>query len=394
MPGLSFAGANHPNKHMSKIRKDKILSEKKLHELDALVDEATSDMDRHPERYVPDPDKFWREMFDWSDERGEFYMDGSDLLACGDPPIPSPDDDLDDGWTSYNYTHDMYRVIPASVVKRRTAELGKGPRGVEVISFSSGDMDGNWDTEAQFVRHQKGVKITEEDRQRLVATGEALEAARTVYNAASREDSVYGDLYRAWCAAADAHNLAKTLRYEDIEEECWDPEEFRYYAVQLNCYWTLLHYKRYEIWCALHGEDPLGNVRCESEEVAGTFDVTSTTKGGETLVTTKFVRGDRFLEDEAVKFVTGYSVSEIKRIIRKNPRGIKEKKERRAFMTTHWWKPRGASRGSVTLRISIAGRREIPLTPERIREVSCRGLEKEVKDLLKGIEKHYPRPNG
>jgi len=376
---------------MSEI-KDKILSEKTLRKLEALVDEAIYDMDRRPERYVPDVDKFWREMFDWSDDRGEFFMDGSDLLACGDPPIPSPDDDRDDGWTSYSYSHDMYRVIPVSVTNRRAAEIRKGPRGIEVISFSSGDSDGNWETEAQFVRHQKGVKITEEDRQRLLVTGEALESARVAYQAAAQGDSNYGDLYRAWRAAASAHDLAKTLRYEDIDEECWDPEEFRYYAVQLNCYWTLLRYKRYEIWCSLSGEDPLGNVRPESERVAGMFDVTITTRKGETSIASKRVRGDRFLEDEAIKFVAGYTVAEIKKIVRKNPQGSPKKKERISFMLTHWWKPLDSAIGSVTLRIGIAGTRQVPITPERIRIVSCRGLEKDVRRILKEIEKRYPTP--
>lgn len=61
-----------------------VLTKEELMKLDDLVDNA---MDAHPERYVPDPEKAWRDMFDWDDDAGEFYMDGNDLLACGDPPI-------------------------------------------------------------------------------------------------------------------------------------------------------------------------------------------------------------------------------------------------------------------------------------------------------------------
>jgi hypothetical protein len=377
-----------------------ILTREELLELDSLVDDAIHDMDARPERYVPDPEKAWRDMFDWSDDAQEFYMDGNDLLACGDPPIPSQDCDLDSGWTHYNYAHDIYRVIPASVKdrgqKHYKASMGmsprKGPRGIEVISFSSGDMDGNWDTEAQFVRHQKGVKLTEEDRERCVATGKANEEARDAYNKASKEDSNYGDLWRAWCKAGDAHKLAKTLRFEDLEEEYWDPEEFRYYAVQMNCYWTLLRYKRYEIWCALHGEDPLGNVHHERAETSATFDVTASTNGGKTEITAVLVKGDAELEKEALDYMGKHTVAEIKKILKENPKGrpIKEDKDR--FGLRKGWVPGKVTASTITFRVSMAGSITLPLTPLRIRKVSCKGLAEDVKRMMHQIDKHYPQP--
>lgn len=366
-----------------------ILTREELLELNALVDAAIYDMDRHPERYVPDPEKAWREMFDWAEERGEFYMDGSDLL-CGDPPIPSPDDDLDSGWTSYNYTHDVYRVIPASVAKRKVAKVGREPRGIEVITFSSGDIDGNWETEAQFVRHQKGVKLTKEDRERCVATGKANEEARDAYSKASKEDSNYGDLWRAWCKAGDAHKLAKTLRFDDIEEECWCPEDFRYYAVQMNCYWTLLRCKRYEIWCALRGEDPLGNVHHEHAETSATFDVTARTKGDKTEITAVLVKGDADLEKESLDYMGDYTVDEIKEVLKENPKGrpIKEDKDR--FGLRKGWVPGKVTDDAVTFRVSMAGSITLPLTPLRIRKVSCKGLAEDVKRMMHQIDKHFP----
>jgi hypothetical protein len=368
-----------------------VLTRAELLKLETLVEDAIYDMDRRPERYVPDPDKFWREMLDWDDDRGEFYMDGSDLLACGDPPIPSQDCDRDDGWTAYNYSHDMYRVIPASVVKRRTAKTSKGPRGIEVISFSSGDMDGNWETEAQFVRHQKGVKITaDEDRQRATLTGKANEDARAAYNAASIEDSTYGDLYRAWVKASDAHKLAQTLRCENIDEECWDPEEFRYYAAQMNCYWTLLRYKRYEIWCALHGEDPLGNVNPESEDVDAVFEVTARQRGnGELKLTAIHVSGNLELEKEAIDYVAGHTLEEIKEIIRENPNGRPIGEDRWGSLRKGWT-PGRVTVASATFIVTMKGRVTLPLTPLRIRQVSCKGLEEDVKRMMHQIEKHYP----
>lgn len=371
-----------------------VLTREELLKLETLVDDAIYDMDRRPERYVPDPDKFWREMFDWSDERGEFYMDGSDLLACGDPPIPSPDDDKEDGWTAYNYTHDMFRVIPLSVQKKRTAKVAKGPRGIESITFSSGDMDGNWETEAQFVRHQKGVKITEEDRQRAVATSRANEEARAAYEAASREDANYGDLYRAWVQAVNAHKLAETLRCEPIDEEYWDPEDFRYYAVQLNCYWTLLRYKRYQIWCAIHGEDPLGNVNPETEEVEAVFEVTVRQHGsGETKITAVHVSGNSDLEKEAVDYVDGYTLEECKEIIRKNPQGRPVGEDRWGSIRKGWTTG-PVTVASATFVVTMKGRRTIPITPLRIRQVSCRGLEEDVKRMLHDIDKQYPDEQG
>ena len=377
-----------------------VLTREELLELDALVDAAIYDMDRRPERYVPDPEKAWRDMFDWADDAQEFYMDGNDLLACGDPPIPSPDCDLDSGWTHYNYTHDIYRVIPASVKdrgqKHYKASMGmsprKGPRGIEVISFSSGDMDGNWDTEAEFVRHQKGVKLTEADRERCVATGKANEEAREAYNKASKKDSNYGDLWRAWCKASDAHKLAKTLRFDDIEEECWDPEDFRYYAVQMNCYWTLLRYKRYEIWCALHGEDPLGNVHHEHTQTSATFDVTARIKGDKTEVTAKLIKGDADLEKEALDYMSGYTVDEVKEVLKENPKGrpIKEDKDR--WGLRKGWVPGKVTDDAVTFRVSMAGSITLPLTPLRIRKVSCKGLAEDVKRMLHQIDKHFPQP--
>lgn len=367
-----------------------VLTMEELLKLETLVDDAIDDMDRRPERYVPDPDKFWREMFDWSDDRGEFYMDGSDLLTCGDPPIPSPDDDREDGWTAYNYVHDVFRVIPLSVQKKRTAKVTKGPRGIESITFSYGDMDGNWETEAQFVRHQKGVKITEEDRQRAVATSKANEEARAAYEAASREDSNYGDLYRAWVRASDAHKLAQTLRCEPIDEEYWDPEDFRYYAVQLNCYWTLLRYKRYQIWCAIHGEDPLGNVNPESEDVEAVFEVTVRQRGnGETKITTVRVSGNSDLEKEAIDYVSGHTLEECKEIMRENPNGRPIGEDRWGSLRKGWT-PGSVTVASATFVVTIKGSRTLPITPLRIRQVSCKGLEEDVKRMIHDIDKQYP----
>ncbi len=58
-----------------------VLTREELLKLKDLVDAAIYDMDRRPERYVPDVDKFWRDMFDWAEDSQEFYMDGNDLLA-------------------------------------------------------------------------------------------------------------------------------------------------------------------------------------------------------------------------------------------------------------------------------------------------------------------------
>ncbi len=65
-----------------------------LLKLEDLVDNAIDDMESNPERYVPDPEAFWRDLFDWAEDTQEFFMDGNDLMACGDPPIPEYDEGL------------------------------------------------------------------------------------------------------------------------------------------------------------------------------------------------------------------------------------------------------------------------------------------------------------
>ncbi len=370
-----------------------ILTREQLLKLDAMVDDAIYDMDAHPERYVPDPEKAWREMFDWDDEDREFYCDGNDLLACGDPPVPSPDCDLESGWTSYNYTQDVYRVIPESVrgggqVRRsKVAEPRKGPRGIEVVTFHSGDMDGNWEVEAHFVRHQPGVKITAADRERVKIAAKAHEEAREACNAASQKDSNYRDLYTAWVKTETAHKLAKAMVEEDIEEESWDPDDFRCYAVQLNAYWTLLRYKRYEIWCALHGEDPLGNVMAESETVSGTFSVVARQRRGKVEVQAELLKGDPRLKAKAIAYVEGYSLEELKQFVREQPEG----KQHQYGGEEDGWKPGKVTVASVELIVTLTERFITAPSAQRIRQVSCKGLEEDVKRMMSEIEKRYPK---
>lgn len=364
-----------------------ILTREELVKLDHMVEDAIQDMDANSARYVPDPEKFWNDMFNWAEDDQEFYMDGNDLLACGDPPIPSPDCDRDDGWTQYNYTHSVYRVVPSSVSKQKAAKLTRGPRGIEVIEFSSGDMSGDWNTDAVFVRHQKGVKITKEDRERCFATSKANEEAREAYNKASQEDSNYGDLYRAWVKAAEAHKIASTLRDESIEEEYWNPEEFRDYATQLNCYWTLLRYKRYQIWCALEGKDPLGNVSPITEQVTGTFSVVATQRQGKVDFEVELISGDIRLQEKAFRYVEGHTFEELKTYVHAQPEGRKHK----YGGEEDGWKPGKITVASVEFIVTLTERFTAAPDAHRIRQVSCEGIQEKVKRMIAEIEKRYPK---
>lgn len=366
-----------------------ILTREELLKLEDLVDNAIDDMESNPARYVPDPEAFWRELFDWADDDQEFFMDGNDLLACGDPSIPELDEDH---WTHRNYTHDIGRIIPKAV---RDMKVSAGPRGIEIVKFSSGDNDGNWDVEAEFIRRQPGARITEEDRARGRETKAALEAAYQAYQAVDSKDATYGELSKAWRLAANADEVNRNmLGYNREEEDYWEPEEFRDYAVQMNCYWTLLRYKRYEIWCAIHGEDPLGNVNAEYEQVRATFDVTARTKGGNTVLTASLVKGNADLEKEALAYMDRYTVAELKKTLKENPKGRPLKEDKDRYGMRKGWVPREVTVASVTFRVSMAGRRMMPVTPLRIRQVSCRGLEEDVKRMMFQIEKNFPLDGG
>lgn len=362
-----------------------ILTKEELEKLDRLVADAIYDMDRNPKRYVPDTDKFWRDIFEWPEDE-EFH---SEMTVDGDPPIPSPDCDRDDEWTAYNYGQEFTRVMPASA-KALSAKKVKGPKGIEILEFHSVDMDGNWDHDATFCRWQKGVKVTKEDLKRHQDNLAAVKAswdAREGLQAGSPEFDAANKVY--W-AAREACKVTGVFPRAEMYKDNWDSEDFRRYAVQLNCYWTLLRYKCYEIWCAIHGKDPLGNVHCEHKQTSATFDVTTTMVDGVPVTTAKRIKGDPELEGEAIRYGGGYSVAEIKKIIRKNPQGIPLKPERWSYSINHGWKPRKSPRGSVTLRVFMKGTQTLPLTPQRIRQVSCKGLQEGVLRMLHEIDKHYP----
>lgn len=363
-----------------------ILTIEELRKLEALVDDAIYDMEDNPDRYVPDPEKFWRDLFDWADADQEFFADGNDLLACGDPPIP----EFDEGhWTHHNYTHDIGRFIPDAV---RSMQVSSGPRGIEIVKFSSGDMDGDWDTEAEFIRRQPGAVVSKADRERAAEASRALDEAYNAYRAVDSKDATYGELYQAWRKAASAHEIYRNmLHYDDPEDEYWDPEEFQYYATQMNCYWTLLRYKRYEIWCAIHGEDPLGTVNAEYSDVAAVFEVTVRQRGdGHQKVTTKHVSGDADLEKEAIDYVAGHTLEELKEIIRENPNGRPIGEDRWGGLRKGW-RPGKVTLAEVTFVVEMKGRVALPITPQRIRQVFRKGLQEDVMRMLHQIEKHYPK---
>lgn len=340
-----------------------VLTKEELEKLYDMVEDAIYDMDARPERYIPDPEKFWEDCFSWADR--EFYADGDDLLGCGDPPIPSYDDDLEDEWTAYYYIQDQGRGIAAKV---RELEVTKGPRGVEMIRFHSGDLDGNWDVDAEFVRIQPGAKVTKADKKRL-------ELAR-------------GNLDRTSDARTERQIAALII---DEQEECWDPEDFRYHAIRMNCYWALLRYKRYQIWCAIHGKDPLGNVFPEHESVDVTYDVTARVKQGKTVTEAVCVRGtdDETSRKEAIRYLGGHTVEELKDILKEFPEGrpLGTEGER-----SRGWIPGKATLASITFQVTIKERRPVPITPHHIRQVSCKGLAEDVKRLLHDLERHYPEP--
>tara|TARA_R110002110_G_scaffold8326_6_gene41863 strand:- start:2572 stop:3894 length:1323 start_codon:yes stop_codon:yes gene_type:complete len=364
-----------------------VLTIEELHKLERLVDDAIDDMDRNTRRYVPDSEKAWREIFDFSD--GEFWSSGDDLLACGDPPIPEQDCDFDDGWTAYNYTQDIGRVIPGGV---KSVEVKQGPRGIELITFHSGDCDGNWDVEAEFVRFQPGAKITEEDKQLAAEAHKACDAAREAYNAASQKDANYGDLLKAWRKAGDLVRITNMLHHVDGEEEYWDPDDFAYHAVRMNCYWTLLRYQRYEIWCAIRGEDPLSNVSCEHEDVDAVYDVTACVRKGKTEISAEHVSGTLELEDEAMDYLgKNDSVEEIKKIVQEFPKGRPIKLDTDRWGMRKGWEPLKVAVASVTLRVTLRGSRDLPMTPLRVRQVSCKGLAEDVMRMMHQIDKHFPK---
>lgn len=361
-----------------------VLTKEELEKLETMVEDAIYDMEENPARYVPDPEKFWRDLFDWSDDDQEFFADGNDLLACGDPPIPEYDETH---WTHHNYTHDIGRIIPKVV---RDMQVSSGPRGIEIVKFSSGDMDGDWDIEAEFVRRQPGAVLTAEDKARGKETREALDAAFAAYKAVDDKDPAYRELSNAWSAASRAHEINRNMLGYADDDDYWDPEEFQYYAAQMNCYWTLLRYKRYEIWCAIHGEDPLGNVNAEHEDVDAVFEVTvSQREDGHQKVTTKHVSGNADLEKEAIDYIAGHTLEELKEIISENPTGRPVGEDRWGSLRKGW-APGEVTDTAATFVVEMKGRRALPVTPHHIRQVSCRGLQEDVLRMLGQIEKHFP----
>ena len=362
-----------------------MLTEERLHELKRMVQEAICEFDRHPERFVPDPEKFWDGIFGDNMDSGEFHWE---MCPTGDPPIPSEDCDYEGGWTAYNYDQEYTRVIPYGA---RSASITEGPRGLEIIEFHSGDRDGNWETDEIFARMPEGLELTPRDKRRIKASRKRVDAASTAFYRASRDDEGWESIKEEYWAAKKEWEIVGKLEELDFYKECWDPEMFAYAAAKMNCYWSCLRYSLYNIDCAIEGKDPLGNIHPQREDVSGTFDVTAKIRKGTTEYEAVLVRGDADLEEKAIGYMDGHTVAEIKEILKEHPKGRPFRKERASYGLTMGWTPRGVTVSSVTFRVKVAGRRDVPLTEKRIRQVSCKGLEEDVLRMIHTMDKLYPK---
>lgn len=368
-----------------------ILADTDLHKLRDLVDAAIEDMEGRPERYVPDAEEAWKAAFEWTE--GEFYCDGDDILSCGDAPVAEPDGDRDAGWAFYSYATDIGRFIPRSVAGRKHAAAARksgGPRGIEVMRFISVDCDGDREIEAEFVRIQPGAVVGPEDRERLKKAVELKDKACKRYHATPDGHPKKNERWKSWHRASSKADILKIPNRFEVDEECWDPQDFQYHYTTSNCYWTLLRYKRYAIDCALSGEDPGDTVYAEHEKVHGVFRVKF--RSPEKVEVT-LVEGRADLEPEARDYVKNHTLAELKEIYHENPEGRPISEDRFGSLRKGWT-PVKITVGSVEIEVTISGSRTLPVTPERIRKVMCRRLDEEVRRLLDQIEKHFPEPKG
>lgn len=162
------------------------------------------------------------------------------------------------------------------------------------------------------------------------------------------------------------------------------PNAFRFDALPHNCFYVLLHMRLYEVYCAKTGLDPLDNVYKEhSKERKETWTVTFNDYIGNTegLRVTDFMYGNKhFAPNEIPDYVKNFfSVKKDKDhwIMDKVTKEILEISEKIFNITRFKTKP---NKFKAKLHISP---KAIPNTPERIKEVSCKDLEKEALDLSK-----------
>ena len=360
---------------MSKSNKDKKMTDSEIQALYDRVEEALSDMQSNYGAYCPDPEKTWQDHFSWSE--APFHNSADDIVACGDPGFPYPDAYKGElYWRESTSAYTVGQYIPPSLFPPSEGKT----HGIQRVTFWEYDGEGDRECDAEFIRKQPGYRWTEADENLLKDAEVEMDKAREEHQKTGSFD--------AWRKADSVLKCLENAKYYADCEDYWDPEEFQYHVATSSCHYTLLGYARYGLWCALHGEDPLGRVYPESVTRRGKYLVTARADGkGGLNVTAKHLEGDdsASLLADAIGVMGDYSLDEIKRYLKEQPEG--DPISDVVLNSSLGWKPAGVTIASASVEVEVAKRSHLENNPERIREVYLRREPADTEDLLRSIEK-------